>query len=158
MKFWKLYDLYKTTYPITNTPNSEALDNLDELIDNILDPCRFIFGEMIIVDSCYRSKELNNILGGSPNSQHLLGQAADIHPFHRDENSLQRLFSIIKLLDFDQLIIVRKYDYRHSYIYSYLHVSYNKEGNRNEVIENAIKNRFPKNKDKNYNFKQYINN
>lgn len=157
MRFWKFHDLYKTKYPIPNIPNSEVLENLDLLIDNILDPVRFIYGEVIIVDSCFRSEELNKRMGGGEKSQHLLGQAADIHPFHRDEDKLIRLFNIIKLLEFDQLILVRKYDYPHSYIYSYIHVSYNKDGNRNEVIENLIKNRFPKNKDKNFTFKQYFN-
>lgn len=46
----------------------------------MLNAIRSRFGKPIIVNSGYRSPEHNAAVGGVPNSQHVLGTAADIRP------------------------------------------------------------------------------
>jgi putative chitinase len=45
-----------------------------------LDKIRFEWGSPILVNSWYRPPAVNRAVGGSPNSQHLYGRAADIRP------------------------------------------------------------------------------
>jgi hypothetical protein len=63
---------------IANTPSDYVINNLQKLCNNILDPLREHLGKPIIITSGYRSAELNKAIGGSPTSQHIVGQAADI--------------------------------------------------------------------------------
>jgi uncharacterized protein YcbK (DUF882 family) len=64
-----------------NRPGFELSDevkpNLFELATN-LEVLRAHFNQPIIVNSAYRSPKHNALVGGSKNSQHLLGKAADI--------------------------------------------------------------------------------
>lgn len=50
--------------------------NIDAM--NCLQLLRWEWGAPIIINSGYRSREYNNIIGGAPNSYHLLGRAFDI--------------------------------------------------------------------------------
>lgn len=63
---------------IDNTPNDEIRQNLEKLIYTILQPIRDEFKRPIKVNSGYRCKELNTLVGGSKTSQHVKGEAADI--------------------------------------------------------------------------------
>ena len=63
---------------IDNTPAPEVIDNLKKLCEEILQPIRNKYGRAITIISGYRSKELNNKIGGIKNSQHIIGCAADI--------------------------------------------------------------------------------
>ena len=63
---------------IDNTPTFEAVANLEELVENILDPLRAAYGMPIKVTSGYRSAELNKAVGGMVGSVHQLGLAADL--------------------------------------------------------------------------------
>lgn len=65
---------------IPNTPSESVMHNLILLCNNILQPLRNAYGKPIIVNSGYRSPELNKAIGGAKNSQHMRGQAADITP------------------------------------------------------------------------------
>ena len=124
---------------IDNEPGSIPLMNLKKLCENILQPLRNVYGKPIIVNSGYRSPALNAAIKGAQNSQHMLGQAADItarhtipkcsataanYDFH-EEN--KRLFSLILSLKlpFDQLIDEKDY--------SWLHVSFGPR-NRRQVL------------------------
>lgn len=99
-----------------------VIDNLNDLVDNILDPAREELGEPIYVNSGYRCEQLNRILLGVKNSQHLVGEAADIYCQHMD-----KLLPILKNLIFDQLII---YKYR-----GFFHISFTtKRRNRMQVL------------------------
>ena len=53
-------------------------DNLMNLWYFVLQPLRDAYGGPIIVSSGYRSEALNKAVSGVKNSQHLLGQAADV--------------------------------------------------------------------------------
>lgn len=111
---------------IDNTPVPAALDALEGLIANILDPVRERWGAPIRVNSGYRSPMLNKAVNGAVNSQHARGEAADITA--GDPVANRRLFEIIisSGLEFDQLIDERNY--------SWLHISYAKGRNRNQVL------------------------
>lgn len=63
---------------IENLPTFEAVDNLNELIEKILDPLRAAYGMPIRVSSGYRCEALNRAVGGVPSSVHMKGLAADL--------------------------------------------------------------------------------
>jgi len=63
--------------------DSQLLKKLQELRDRI--------GKPIIINSGYRTKEYNKLIGGSPNSQHLLGRAADISMTNMNPREVARV-------------------------------------------------------------------
>ena len=101
MKYFTIKELCKSSTAIEkkidNTPNSEVINNLTQLIDNILDPLRERFGKPIIVNSGYRCPALNKAVNGSKTSQHIKGLAADITGGSVAKNRI--LFSLIQELD-----------------------------------------------------------
>lgn len=113
---------------IDNTPTEDAIENLNALVDNLLDPLRELYGKPIFVNSGYRSKKLNMLIGGVSNSQHMTGEAADIEGFDRSVKENKKLFELIKNsgLPFDQLINESNY--------SWVHVSYSKKKNRRQIL------------------------
>lgn len=62
---------------IINHPEIDHIANMKELCENILEPVREEFG-VTVINSGYRSKQLNEAIGGSSTSQHCKGEAADI--------------------------------------------------------------------------------
>jgi zinc D-Ala-D-Ala carboxypeptidase len=60
-----------------NTPNQLQIDNLQRLAE-FLEEVRELLGKPIIVDSGFRSPEVNQAVGSTSVSQHLRGCAADI--------------------------------------------------------------------------------
>lgn len=113
---------------IDNTPTSEAIDNLDRLVTRVLDKLRDGWGRPIIVTSGYRCKELNAAVGGTRNSQHLKGQAADIVS---DDFDVFRGFvrRWCKDNDFDQCI------FEYSGGREWIHISYVEGRNRRQVMD-----------------------
>lgn len=69
---------YAIRHDIDNTPPPEAVASLRLLIDRVLQPLRDILARPVIVTSGFRCEALNHGIGGSPTSQHRLGQAADL--------------------------------------------------------------------------------
>ena len=88
---------------IDNTPPPGVIDNLTHFCKYILEPIRAMVGYSIYISSGYRSPELNEAIGGSDDSQHCLGQAADIHV---NTLSTEELYDLIKYskVPYDQLI------------------------------------------------------
>lgn len=82
---------------IDNTPPASAIAALHELVEQVLDPLRAAWGGPIRVNSGYRCHELNKAVGGTPGSQHMRGEAADITVGSRSGN--RRLLALIKRLD-----------------------------------------------------------
>jgi zinc D-Ala-D-Ala carboxypeptidase len=111
---------------IDNRLPKELLPNVQELVNNVLDPLREAYGKPITVTSGFRCPALNKAVGGSATSQHMSGQAADITAGSREEN--RRLFYLVQELGlpFDQLIDEKNY--------SWIHVSYRVGINRNQVL------------------------
>ena len=88
---------------IYNTPSDVVIGRLRDLCVNVLEPLRNRLACPIRVNSGYRSTALNRAVGGSPSSQHILGEAADITAGSRDRN--KRMLAL--LLDgggFDRVI------------------------------------------------------
>lgn len=110
------------------TPPQEVLDNLQTLCDNVLNPLQVMINETVIITSGYRCARLNKAIRGAKNSQHVLGQAADIYA---DGVGVDDLFQFIQnsKLDIDQLI--QEFD-------TWVHVSYKSTGNRNQHLR-AVK-------------------
>lgn len=101
---------------------AEVEANIEALVADVLDPVRELFGKPIYVNSGYRCEAYNRKVGGVSRSQHIVGEAADIHC---DDNAkLAKL--IVQQGRFDQLIIYP----------TFLHVSYKRNGNnRHRVLK-----------------------
>ena len=85
-----------------NLPTPQVLFNLKYGCQYLLEPARREVGP-IIVNSGYRNEAYNRQVGGVRNSQHLLGQAADIRP--KDPRQFQRLVDFLRACDYtDQLL------------------------------------------------------
>lgn len=89
MKHFKLEEFTRSTTAvrlcIENNPAPEQIQNLNNLVSHVLDPLREVIKAPIIITSGFRSYELNKMIGGAPNSQHLSGCAADIKCCTRTE-------------------------------------------------------------------------
>lgn len=106
-----------------NEPNDTQIKNLSYLCVNVLQPLREIIHMPIIINSGFRSFDVNIAVGGRFNSQHLEGKAAD---FVVPSMNLVDVFNIVlQRLSFDQLI----YEFE-----KWIHVSWNGELNRKDVI------------------------
>ena len=82
MKYFTISEMLKSDtarkHGIWNGATKEHEENLRALIENVLDPLRERYGKPLRVTSGYRCPKLNNLVGGTPNSQHMRGEAADI--------------------------------------------------------------------------------
>ncbi|MBQ9654955.1 MAG: peptidase M15 [Prevotella sp.] len=103
---------------IDNTPTEEAVERLRQLCTHVLEPLRRRFG-VIRVTSGYRCQELNRLVGGASNSQHLLGEAADLH-VGSAETGRKMFVWMVGHTDFDQLLFEHAADGKARW----LHVSY----------------------------------
>lgn len=107
-------------YGIDNEPDIETVEALQSLCVNVLEPLRERFG-VIRITSGYRCLRLNEKIGGSRTSQHLLGEAADIHVGSID--TARKYFNFVRdNLDYDQMLLEMKGGRVHC-----LHVSYSAE-------------------------------
>ena len=113
---------------IDNTPTEEHIENLKLLCENILQPTRDEWG-VVSVSSGYRSQALCQAIGSVSTSQHARGQAADFE-CHTVDN--KELFDwVTSNLDYDQAILEF---YTGTPESGWLHVSYNKDGNRKQRL------------------------
>ena len=88
-------------YP-KNVPTLQAVVNLTYGCLMLLEPARLIAGP-IIVTSGFRCEEVNRKVGGVTRSQHLTGQAADIHL--ADPSRFRQLVEFLKTCEHtDQLL------------------------------------------------------
>lgn len=96
-------------------------ENLEALVEEVLEPARAAYGKPIIVNSGYRCSIHNAAVGGASSSQHMRGEAADLHC--ADNRRLAKV--IVEQGRFDQLIIYP----------TFVHVSYKRGGgNRHQVL------------------------
>lgn len=107
-------------HDIDMTPPQSVVDNLQRLCREILQPLRAVLNSPVIVTSGYRPEELNRLIGGSPTSQHVRGEAADIRVVGYATASVWRQLESMDL-PIHQLI----YEFG-----SWVHVSINPEGLR----------------------------
>ena len=108
--------------PLSTGSGQAPRENVKALVSEVLDPVREKLGMPIVVNSGYRCERHNKDVGGVRNSQHLRGEAADIHC--EDNERLKQL--IIENGKFDQLITYP----------TFLHVSYKRTGgNRHQRLK-----------------------
>lgn len=101
--------------------------NLVVLVDNLLDPIRERFAAPMIITSGYRCKQLNELVKGVENSQHMEGKAADFYfAGFTTKEMAQAFFEIAESYNFDQLIFYKKSHF--------IHISYNSTKNRHEAF------------------------
>lgn len=134
---WTLGDVAKGRSGIPNSTSygmsaKEIVSNLKCLTQNVLDPIKKKYPNMIITNT-WRSEAVNSsIKGASKTSDHLKGQAADIQfsGFDRKQ-TYEATVEIQKMLpDYDQMLL------EYSGNSMWLHISYkcpSKGGNRREV-------------------------
>ena len=79
-------------YP-DNKPTIQHVANMTYGSLMLLEPARLEVGP-IIINSGFRNSRVNRLVGGVNNSQHLLGQAADIRP--KDPKQFQRLVDFLR--------------------------------------------------------------
>jgi len=110
---------------INNMPDINALDCMLDLIVCCLQPIREKFKMPMIITSGYRCPEVNKLVGGAVNSQHLKGQAADfVIKNYTPAQTVEKIKSFN--IEFDQLI--NEYD-------RWVHISFNKGNNRKQVLK-----------------------
>ena len=137
-----LYEFEKSptakAHGITNSAPPLVATNLMALCVNVLEPLRRAFNMPIVIGSGYRCPKLNKLVGGVSNSQHMTGEAADIHI--PDNDLGLKWFEWIRThCKYDQLITERNTKDSKRF---WIHVSFRRDGkNRMQVIRNLIKNR-----------------
>lgn len=109
-------------YNINNMPDINSLDCMLDLIYYVLQPLRTKLGKPIIVTSGYRNSQVNKLVKGKSNSQHVRGQAADIVVNSMTPNQLIN-FIMKSGIEYDQLI--NEYD-------QWTHISFVKGKNRKQ--------------------------
>jgi hypothetical protein len=122
---------------ISNMPTAEHIENFKLLAEKVFQPIREHFRCPIHISSGYRSKELNQAVGGSLTSQHCQGEAIDIDMDGTPNGVTNRMvFDYIKdNLEFDQLI----YEFGDKQNPDWVHVSYESSGKQRKQILRAVR-------------------
>ena len=120
---------------ISNMPTPEHIENFKLLAEKVFQPIREHFRCPIHISSGYRSKELNQAVGGSSSSQHCTGEAIDIDMDGTPNGVTNRMvFDYIKdNLEFDQLI----FEFGDANNPDWVHVSYETTGKQRKQILRA---------------------
>ena len=133
-----LGEMTKTSVRAENVPNEAQVENLRRLcrwLEMLRSRWNMMYGEgddPLIVNSAYRSAEVNRLVGGVPTSNHLTGCAADIRVC-----GLEQLIRYATILldisdeskeDFDELLLERNKAGRY-----WLHFAVRPSGNRRKV-------------------------
>lgn len=135
MKHFNLSEFfYSSTAAKNGIKNEPSIDaratiarNINLLVDNVLEPIRILVRTPIIITSGYRSPQVNRLVGGVDNSQHMSGCAADFHVKGYNHFMMYKVFLyIFNTLEFDQLIYYPSKNI--------IHVSYMENCNRHEAF------------------------
>lgn len=117
---------------IKNYPNEAQKANLKKLCKKILQPIRDKWNDVIIVNSGYRCKELNDLVGGVQTSEHLTGNAADICPNRKED--VQKLFDMVKTMVENGEITVGQLILERTQFAIWVHVSNPSKNHKNEIF------------------------
>ena len=114
------YSKIAKQYNIDNHASKKHVLNGQRLYEKVVKPIKKQFPDLEIT-SWYRSPQLNRIIGGHKNSQHVTGNSIDLK-FRRAGLNEVAIW-IVDNLEFDQLIIEP----------GWIHISYS-DNNRKEVL------------------------
>jgi hypothetical protein len=92
---------------LDNTPNEQELANLQRLAEFLEDVKEVLGGKPIMVNSAFRSKQVNDAVGSKDSSQHRVGCAVDIRVPGLTPDQVVRAI-IASGLPYDQ--IIREFD------------------------------------------------
>jgi len=140
-RHFTLAELTVTKSKYLNIPNQQQILALEALCDNVLEKIREHYRLPVIINSGFRSPEVNSAAGGSPTSQHLRGEAADIEVPTVPNADVWNF--IASLPSFDQVIAeyLSKTDGKAGWI----HVSYRADGKNRKDMRSCIgKGNYPK--------------
>ena len=115
---------------IDNTPGTEHQENLKKLCENVLQPVRDHFEQVVSVSSGYRSPELCTAIGSKSTSQHAKGEAADFEIFGVSNKALADYIN--SELHYDQLIL--EYSKESDPNSGWVHCSYSESSNRRQYL------------------------
>jgi uncharacterized protein YcbK (DUF882 family) len=90
-----------------NTPNDAELENLKRLAEFLEDVKKTLGGRPIMVNSAFRSKQVNDAVGSKDSSQHRIGCAVDIRVPELKPNDVVKAV-IASNLGYDQ--VIREFD------------------------------------------------
>ena len=107
-----------------NTPNEKELANLQKLAEFLEQVKTLLDGKPIMINSAFRSKQVNDSVGSKDTSQHRLGYAADFKVPGMTPDQVVRAI-IDSDLQFDQ--IIREFD-------AWTHVSISPSPRRQALI------------------------
>ena len=118
---------------IYNNPNGTELQNMETLAEKIFEPIRCALGDKPLrITSFFRSRKLNEAIGGSSTSQHCKGQAMDIDADYSHTSNKEVFIYIVENLSFDQLI----WEFGDNMNPDWVHVSYVSESqNRGQILK-----------------------
>ena len=115
---------------IDNTPGTEHQENLKKLCENVLQPVRDHFEQIVSVSSGYRSPELCTAIGSKITSQHAKGEACDFEIFGVSNRELADW--IHYNTNYDQLIL--EYWKESDPNSGWVHCSYSEGNNRRQYL------------------------
>ena len=122
-------------HKVKNVPGPREVERLRFLCVKSLEPMRRRFG-VIRITSGFRCKKLNALVGGSPTSQHVLGEAADTHTGGRELS--EKMFGFAKQnIPFDQLIL--EHNPAHGIYWLHISLRSDRPGNRHEAFFLKVK-------------------
>lgn len=125
-----LYELLRSSTARTHglslqqfQPPRSVCENLYLLVRHCLQPLREVIDEPVSLNSGYRCPDLNKLVSGSSNSDHIYGRAADITVGSRSRTPNKALFDALLESDipFKQLI----WEFGDKKSPSWVHISYN---------------------------------
>ena len=127
-----LGEFTRSKYPeVYNIPSHEAIANLKRLCV-WLEVLRNKVGHPIVINSGYRSPQLNRKVGGAPTSNHLTGCAVDIRTSGFEQaieyTAILIAYATESNQEFDELLIEKN-----RYGAVWLHFAVRPKGNRHKV-------------------------
>lgn len=133
-RYFSFSEMTRTDTGLDNRPTTwEQVENL-MVTANRLDTIRGKFGKAVRVNCAFRSKAVNDRVGGVPTSAHTQGLAADICAYDGTETGNRRLYAICQelllSLSIDQLILYTDKPGVESSRIRFMHVGFRKLGEK----------------------------